>query len=58
MCKIDLSVMSLARKIALTSAGIIYILAILGNARHGFVEILSVTLAFSALVAIIFIWTK
>jgi hypothetical protein len=58
MCKIDFSVMSLARKIALTIAGLVYILAILGNARHGFVEILSVTLAFGALIAIILIWTK
>jgi hypothetical protein len=58
MCKIDFSVMSLARKIALTIAGVVYILAILGNARHGFVEVLSVTLAFSALIVIILIWTK
>ena len=58
MCKIDFSAMTLARKVALTIAGIIYILAILGNARHGFVELLSVTLAFSALMAIIFMWTK
>ena len=58
MSNINLNGMSFVRKIALTIAGIIYILAILGNARHGFVEILSVTLAFSALIAIIFIWTK
>jgi hypothetical protein len=58
MCKIDFTTMTISRKIALTIAGIIYILAILGNARHGFVEILSVTLAFSVLTAIIFIWTK
>jgi hypothetical protein len=58
MCKIDFGGMSLARKIALSIAGIIYILAILGNARHGFVEILSVTLAFSALLAILFVWIK
>ena len=58
MCKIDLGAISIARKIALTIAGVVYILAILGNARHGFVEILSVTLAFSALVAIIFLWAK
>jgi len=58
MCKIDFNAMTLARKVALTIAGIIYILAILGNARHGFVELLSVTLAFSALMAIIFMWTK
>ena len=58
MCKIDLVNMSIARKIAFTVAGIIYALAILGNARHGFVEILSVTLAFGALLAIIYIWIK
>ncbi len=58
MCKIDFGNMSLARKIALTIAGIVYMLAVLSNARHGFVAILSITLAFSALAAILFIWIK
>jgi hypothetical protein len=58
MFKINLGNMSLARKIGFTIVSALYILAILGNARHGFVEILSVTLAFIALTAIIFIWVK
>ncbi|MFA5369960.1 MAG: hypothetical protein WC300_04500 [Candidatus Omnitrophota bacterium] len=58
MVKIEFGNMSVARKIYITIASVLYILAILGNARHGFVEILSVTLAFSALFAIIFLWVK
>jgi len=58
MCKIDLEKMSLKRKLALTVAGILYILAILGNARHGFAEMAGVTLAFLALSTILLIWIK
>jgi len=58
MCKIDLGNMSLARKIALTIIGALYILAILGNPRHGFAELTGVTLAFLALAALIFVWVK
>jgi hypothetical protein len=58
MIKIDLDNMSLARKTAFTIIAGLYILAILGNARHGFAEIVSVTLAFCALETIAAIWIK
>ena len=58
MLRIDLDNMSLKRKIALTAVGILYILAILGNARHGFAEMAGVTLAFLSLSAILLIWIK
>jgi hypothetical protein len=58
MHKMDFGVMSLARKIDLTIAGVICAPAIPGKARHGLVEALSITLAFSALIAIILIRTK
>jgi len=58
MIKNDIANMSLKRKIALTIAGVLYILAILGNARHGFAEMAGVTLAFLALSIIIYIWIK
>ena len=58
MVKIDFDNMSLKRKIALTIAGILYILAIIGNARHGFAEMIGVTLAFLALSTILLIWIK
>ena len=58
MIKNDIANMSLKRKIALTIVGVLYILAILGNARHGFAEMAGVTLAFLTLSIIIYIWIK
>ena len=58
MIKNDVANMSLNRKIALTIVGVLYILAILGNARHGFAEMAGVTLAFLTLNIIIYIWIK
>lgn len=58
MAKIDFNNISLKRKIALTITGILYILAVLGNARHGFAEMAGVTLAFVALITIVLIWIK
>ena len=58
MVKIDFDNMSVKRKIALTVAGVLYILAILGNARHGLAEMAGVTLAFIALSAILLLWIK
>ncbi|MDD5505020.1 MAG: hypothetical protein PHV77_06940 [Candidatus Omnitrophica bacterium] len=58
MAKIEFGSMSIARKTCITIASVLYILAVLGNARHGFVEILSVTLAFGALLAMVLLWVK
>jgi len=58
MGKISFGNMSLKRKTALTIIGVLYILAILGNARHGFAEMTGVTLAFAALTAVLLIWIK
>ena len=58
MVKIDFDNMSVKRKLALTITSVFYILAILGNARHGLAEMAGVTLAFLTLNAILLLWIK
>lgn len=55
---IDLSNMSKTRKIVLTAAGVLYALAVLGNARHGISVVLGVTLFFITITSVIFLWIK
>lgn len=56
--KFDFDKMSVPRKIALTCCGLLYGLAILGNARHGFSIILGVTLFFLAVTSVLLLWVK
>ena len=59
MYKIDFENMSAARKVIFTILGILYGLAMLGNARHGNIAaIVGVTLFFFVIVQVIFLWVK
>lgn len=49
---------STPRKIVLTACGLLYALAILGNARHGLPIIIGVTLFFLVVTSILFLWIK
>ena len=56
--RLDLYRISMPRKIVLTIAGILYALAVLGNARHGVPIIVGVTLFFLAITFVAFLWVK
>jgi hypothetical protein len=56
--RFDLDRMSMPRKIVLTAAGLLYALAVLGNARHGIPIITGVTLFFAVVTFIAFLWVK
>ena len=56
--RFDLDRISMSRKIILTAAGILYALAVLGNARHGVPIIVGVTLFFVVVTFIAFLWVK
>lgn len=58
MCKLDLENLSTPRKIVLTVAGVLYGLAILGNARHGVPIIVGVTIFFLAITFVVLLWIK
>jgi hypothetical protein len=51
--------LSMPRKIILTVGGVLYALAILGQARHGSMHMMiGVTLFFVTLVLVLFTWIK
>ena len=54
----DFSNLSVQRKIVLSVAGVLYSLAILGNARLGMSAIIGVTLAFAAIIGVLSLWIK
>ena len=57
--KLNLDKLSVKRKITLTVSGVLYALAILGNAAYGsFITILSVTIFFIAITAVLLLWIK
>lgn len=56
--KLNFDKMSTPRKIVLTVCGLLYGLAILGNARHGFPIIFGVTLFFLVVTSVLFLWIK
>ena len=59
MFKIDFDNMSVARKAIITVMGVLYGLAMLGNARHGnLAAIVGITLFFLVITNIIFLWVK
>ena len=54
----DFDKISTTRKIVLTVCGLLYGLAILGNARHGISVVAGVTLFFLVVTSVIFLWVK
>jgi hypothetical protein len=59
MLKLDLERLSMSRKILVSASGVLYALAVLGNARHGnLISLLSVTIFFVVITTVLFIWVK
>jgi len=55
---LDFNNMSKTRRIALTVMGVLYALALLGNAGRGFSAILGISLFFLTITCVVFLWVK